>query len=172
MLILIAQKKRLRALNETRKTKKSLPSTFNDKIKKKTPKCPKNGHVWGEKHLLRFSQKGYLTKTYGFCVAFSAPHAPQIFKLSSGEPKVIQLVTWYHVLFLGPLTIHFLFQITRNIIRLSVLKLQTHLTPPPVSRQLNRGGGCSTGTKPFKEKEKNTVDEVPPIWKLMWSEID
>ena len=27
--------------------------------------------------------------------------SPQIFKLSSGEPKVIQLVTWYHVLFLG-----------------------------------------------------------------------
>ena len=28
--------------------------------------------------------------------------SPQNFKLSSGEPKVIQLVSWYHVLFLGP----------------------------------------------------------------------
>ena len=34
------------------------------------------------------------------------------FKLSSGEPKVIQLVAWYHVLFLVPWTIHFLFQNT------------------------------------------------------------
>ena len=33
--------------------------------------------------------------------------SPQTFKLSSGELKVIQLVTWYHVLFLGPWTIHF-----------------------------------------------------------------
>ena len=35
--------------------------------------------------------------------------SPGTFKLSSGEPKVIQLVTWYHVLYLGPRTIHFLF---------------------------------------------------------------
>ena len=30
----------------------------------------------------------------------------QTFKRSSGEPKVIQLVTWYHILFLGPCTIN------------------------------------------------------------------
>ena len=28
--------------------------------------------------------------------------SPKTFKLSSGEPKIIKLVTWYHVLFLGP----------------------------------------------------------------------
>ena len=57
----------------------------------------------------------------------------QIFKLTSGEPKVIQLVTWYHVSFLGQWTIYFLFQNTRKIIRLSLTKLQTHLTPPPLA---------------------------------------
>ena len=40
--------------------------------------------------------------------------SPETFKLLSGEPKVIQLVTWYHVLFHGPWSIHFLFQNTRN----------------------------------------------------------
>ena len=80
------------------------------------------------------------------------------FKLSSGEPKGIQLVTWYHILFLGPWTIHFLFQNTRKVIRLSVTKLQTHLTPPPAGRQLDWGGGCSTGTLLFKDKEKRTVE--------------
>ena len=83
--------------------------------------------------------------------------SPQTFKLSSGELKVIQLATWYHVLFLGPWTIHFLFQKPRNIIMLSVTKLQTHLSPPPAGRQLDWGGGCSTGTLPFKGKDKRTV---------------
>ena len=83
--------------------------------------------------------------------------SPTTFKLPSGEPKVIQLVTWYHVLFLGPWTIHFLFQNTRKVIRLSVTKLQTHLTQPPAVRQLDWGGGCSTHTLPFKDKEKCTV---------------
>ena len=83
--------------------------------------------------------------------------SPQTFKLSSGEPMVIQLVTWYYVLFLSPRTIHFLFQNTRKVIRLSVTKLQTHLTPPPAGRQLDWGAGCSTGTLPFKDKEKHTV---------------
>ena len=41
--------------------------------------------------------------------------SPQIFKLLSGEPKVIQLVTWYHVLFLGPWTIHFLCRHNTNL---------------------------------------------------------
>ena len=50
--------------------------------------------------------------------------SPQIFKLSSGEPKIIQLVTWYHVLFLGPWSIHFLFQNTRKVIRLSVRQVE------------------------------------------------
>ena len=44
--------------------------------------------------------------------------SPKTVKQSSGEPKVIQLVTWYHVLFLGPWTIHFLFQNTRKVITL------------------------------------------------------
>ena len=30
------------------KNHKSLPSTFTEKIKKKTPKCPKMGHFWGK----------------------------------------------------------------------------------------------------------------------------
>ena len=81
----------------------------------------------------------------------------QTFKLSSGEPKVIQLVTWYHVLFLGQWSFHFLFQNTRKVIRLSVTKLQTHLTPAPASRQLDWGVGCKTGTLPFKDKEKCSV---------------
>jgi len=72
--------------------------------------------------------------------------SPWIFKLSSGQPKILQLVTWYHVLFLGPWSIHFLFQNTRKVIRLPVTKLQTHLTPPPAGQQLDWGGGCSTGT--------------------------
>ena len=84
--------------------------------------------------------------------------SPQIFKLSSGEPKGIQLVTWYHVSFLGPSTIHFLFQNTRKIIRLSITELQTHLTPPPTGRQQDWGGGCLTGTLPFKDKQKCTVN--------------
>ena len=83
--------------------------------------------------------------------------SPQTFKLLSGEPKVIQLVTWYHVLFLGPWTINFLFQNTRIVIRLSVTKLQTHLTPPPAGRQLDWRGDCSTCTLSFKDKEKRTV---------------
>ena len=81
----------------------------------------------------------------------------QTFNLLSGEPKIIQLVTWYHVLFLGPWSIHFLFQNTRKVKRLSVTKLQTDLTPPPAGRQLDWGGGWSTGTLPFKDREKNTV---------------
>ena len=72
--------------------------------------------------------------------------SPQTFKLLSGESKIIQLVTWYHVLVLGPWSLHFLFQNTRKVIRMSVIKLQTHLTPPPAGRQLDWGGGCSTGT--------------------------
>ena len=62
------------------------------------------------------------------------------------EAKVIQLVAWYHVLFLVPWTIHLLFQYTQKVIRLSVIKLQTHLTPPPAGRQSDWGGGWSTGT--------------------------
>ena len=84
--------------------------------------------------------------------------SPQAFKLLSGEPKVIQVVTWCHILFLGPWTIHFLFQNNRKFIRLSVKKLQTHLNPPPASRQLDWGGDCSIGTLPFKDKEKRTVN--------------
>ena len=83
--------------------------------------------------------------------------SPWSFKLLSGEPKIIQLVTWYHVLFLGPWSINFLFQNTRKVIRLSATKLQTHLTPPPAGRQLDWVGGCLTGTMPFKDKEKRTV---------------
>ena len=51
----------------------------------------------------------------------------------------------------------FSLQNTRKVIRLSVTKLQTHLTPPPAGRQLDWGAGCSTGTLPFKDKEKHTV---------------
>ena len=96
---------------------------------------------------------GWTTWTYS---------SPQIFKLSSGEPKIIQLFTWNHVLFLGPWSIHFLFQKIWKDIRLSVTKLQTHLTPSPAGRQLEWGGGCSTGTLPFKDKEKSTV-----TWQLL-----
>ena len=83
--------------------------------------------------------------------------SPKTFKLLSGEQKVIQLITWYHVLFLGPWSIHYLFQNTRKFIRLSETMLQTLLTPSPADRQLDWGGGCSTGTLPFKDKEKRTV---------------
>ena len=82
---------------------------------------------------------------------------PWSFKLSSGEPKIIQLVKWHHMLFLGPWYIHFLLQNTRKVIRLSVTKLQTHLPPPPAGRQLDWGGGCWTGTLPFKDKGNSTV---------------
>ena len=34
----------------------------------------------------------------------------QTFKLLIGEPKIIQLLTWYHIWILGPQTIHFLLQ--------------------------------------------------------------
>ena len=94
--------------------------------------------------------------------------SPQTFKLLSGEPKIIQLVTCYHVFFLGPWTIHFLFQNPRKVIRLSVTKLQTHLTPPPAGRQLDWGGGCSTGTLPFKDKEKRTVAPNSSIFFDIW----
>ena len=36
--------------------------------------------------------------------------SPWTFKLSSAAPKVIQVVVWYHVVFLVPWTIHLLFQ--------------------------------------------------------------
>ena len=88
---------------------------------------------------------------------FSSPHT---FKLSSGEPKIIQHLTWYHVLFPSLWSINFLFQNTRKVIRRSVTKLQTHLTPPPAGRQLDWEGGCSTGTLSFKDKEKHTVKDI------------
>ena len=83
--------------------------------------------------------------------------SPQTFKLSSGELMVIRLVTWYPILVLGLWYIYFLFQNTRKAIRLSVTKLQTHLNPPPAGRQLDWGGGCSTGILPFKDNEKSSV---------------
>ena len=93
--------------------------------------------------------------------------SPRVFKLLSGEPNVIKLVTWYHVLFLGPWTIHFLFQNTRKVIMLFVTKLQTHLTPSPAGRQLDWEGGCSTGTLPFKDKEKHTVTDSLYLWQAV-----
>ena len=110
--------------------------------------------LWPLRIMIYFIRATFKKFLEGRCGIF---HHHKNFKLLSGVPKVIQLVTWYHVLFLGPWTIHFLFQNTRKVIRLSVTKLQTHLTPPPVSRQLDWGGGCSTGTLPFKDKEKRTV---------------
>ena len=56
-----------------------------------------------------------------------------------------------------PMNYSFLVSNTRKVIRLSVTKLQIHLTPPPAGRQLDWGDGCSTGTLPFKDKEKRTV---------------
>ena len=54
MLILIAQKKRLGALNATQKNHKSLPSTVTEKIKKKHQNVPKTGSFKENFHFLRF----------------------------------------------------------------------------------------------------------------------
>ena len=83
--------------------------------------------------------------------------SPQTFKLSSREPNIIQLVTRYNDLVLGPWSIHFLFQNTRKVIMLHVTNFQTNLSPSPAGRELDWGGACVTGTLPFKDNEKNIV---------------
>ena len=42
--------------------------------------------------------------------------SPRTFKLSSGEPKVIPLVAWYHGLFLVPWTTHLLFKTVNKLL--------------------------------------------------------
>ena len=84
---------------------------------------------------------------------FITTNIQTVFRGAQGHPvgnMITHFVPW-------PMNYSILVLKHQKSIRLSVTMHQTHLKPPPAGRQLDWGGGCSTGTLQFKDKEKRTV---------------